>query len=174
MVARGTGSLPFLLVLCVSFVFAEDDQQALQVGDLSKTLVIERPTRLLVNNSSELPPNPKAANPLPDRNGDAAEDIVADESKQDLEVPVKDAIADTRKWAVEMPVKEMIGKPNPAAAFVTNLPLPTNTTPPTNPKVAPGKVSWHPDFAAACEASRKSGKPVLHFQLLGNLDDQFC
>jgi hypothetical protein len=43
-----------------------------------------------------------------------------------------------------------------------------------NPKVAPGKVTWHPSFAAACEASKKSGKPVLLFQLLGKLDHQFC
>src|SRR5947209_3819920 len=43
-----------------------------------------------------------------------------------------------------------------------------------NPKVAPGKVNWHGSFADACEASRKSGKPVLLFQLLGKLDQQFC
>lgn len=43
-----------------------------------------------------------------------------------------------------------------------------------NPTVAPGKVNWHPSFAAACEASKKSGKPVLLFQLLGHLDKQFC
>ena len=43
-----------------------------------------------------------------------------------------------------------------------------------NPRVAPGKVNWHPSFEAACEASKKSGKPVLLFQLLGQLDKQFC
>ncbi len=43
-----------------------------------------------------------------------------------------------------------------------------------NPKVAPGKVRWHADFAAACAASKESGKPVLLFQLMGNLDDRFC
>ena len=43
-----------------------------------------------------------------------------------------------------------------------------------NPKVAPGKVTWHKDFAAACEASKKSGKPVLLFQMMGKLDDKFC
>jgi hypothetical protein len=42
-----------------------------------------------------------------------------------------------------------------------------------NPKVAPGKVRWHADFAAACRA-RESGKPVLLFQMMGRLDDQFC
>ena len=43
-----------------------------------------------------------------------------------------------------------------------------------NPKVAPGKVQWHPDMQTACAASRKSGKPVLLFQMMGKLDDQFC
>ncbi len=43
-----------------------------------------------------------------------------------------------------------------------------------NPEVEPGNVRWHADFAAACEASRKSGKPVLLFQMMGNLDDRFC
>ena len=43
-----------------------------------------------------------------------------------------------------------------------------------NPKVKPGLVKWHANFAKACEASKKSGKPVLLFQLMGKLDDQFC
>jgi hypothetical protein len=42
-----------------------------------------------------------------------------------------------------------------------------------NPRVRPGKVNWHPSFHAACEASH-SGKPVLLFQMLGKLDEQFC
>ena len=42
------------------------------------------------------------------------------------------------------------------------------------PKVAPGKVTWHATFVAACEAARKSGKPVLLFQMMGKLDEQFC
>ena len=43
-----------------------------------------------------------------------------------------------------------------------------------NPKVEPGKVVWHASFADACEAARKSGKPVLLFQMMGKLDDRFC
>lgn len=43
-----------------------------------------------------------------------------------------------------------------------------------NPKVEPGKVTWHADFAAARAASAASGKPVLLFQMMGKLDDQFC
>jgi hypothetical protein len=43
-----------------------------------------------------------------------------------------------------------------------------------NPKVQPGRVQWHPTFAKACEAARKSGKPVLLFHMMGKLDEQFC
>ncbi len=43
-----------------------------------------------------------------------------------------------------------------------------------NPKVQPGVVHWHPSMRAACDAARKSGKPVLVFQMMGKLDDQFC
>jgi hypothetical protein len=43
-----------------------------------------------------------------------------------------------------------------------------------NPKVEPGKVKWHTDFDTACKAAAKSGKPVLLFQMMGKLDDQFC
>jgi hypothetical protein len=43
-----------------------------------------------------------------------------------------------------------------------------------NPKVKPGNVNWRADFDTACNASRTSGKPVLLFQMMGNLDDRFC
>jgi len=43
-----------------------------------------------------------------------------------------------------------------------------------NPKVLPGKVHWHPSLAETCAAAKKSGKPVLLFQMMGKLDDQFC
>jgi len=43
-----------------------------------------------------------------------------------------------------------------------------------NPKVQPGKVRWHDSLASACMASAKSGKPVLLFQMMGKLDDEFC
>lgn len=42
-----------------------------------------------------------------------------------------------------------------------------------NPKVQPGNVNWHADFDAACAAAAKSGRPVLLFQMMGNLDEAF-
>ena len=42
-----------------------------------------------------------------------------------------------------------------------------------NPRVEPGMVNWHSDFDSAMAASQRSGKPVLLFHLLGQLDQQF-
>src|SRR5215510_9872124 len=70
------------------------------------------------------------------------------------------------KEAIEAPLKKVVRErsgevPAPAGTFV-------------NPKVDPGLVCWHSSFAEACEASRKSRKPVLLFQMLGRLDQRFC
>jgi hypothetical protein len=62
------------------------------------------------------------------------------------------------KSVIERPTEQLLAT---ATAFV-------------NPKVEPGKVTWHADFATARAASAKSGKPVLLFQMMGKLDDQFC
>ncbi len=43
-----------------------------------------------------------------------------------------------------------------------------------NPAIAPGRVAWHPSFAAAQDAAKASGKPVLLFHMMGRLDRQFC
>jgi hypothetical protein len=45
---------------------------------------------------------------------------------------------------------------------------------PDNSVVAPGLVRWHPSFDDACTAAKKSGKPVLVFHMMGQLDKQFC
>ena len=43
-----------------------------------------------------------------------------------------------------------------------------------NPPARPGRVRWYDDFAAACTASRVSGKPAFLFHMLGRLDEKFC
>jgi hypothetical protein len=48
------------------------------------------------------------------------------------------------------------------------------STPAENPTVEPGLVQWHATFADAGRAARQSKKPVLLFQMMGKLDDQFC
>src|SRR6516165_8579734 len=70
---------------------------------------------------------------------------------------------DVGKSGVERPIEQLLASAasRAAPAFV-------------NPKVEPGKVKWHADFATACATSAKSGKPVLLFQMMGKLNDQFC
>jgi hypothetical protein len=76
---------------------------------------------------------------------------IPDRGKGFIEFPAKNVVAQT---APAQPVK-------PADGFV-------------NPKVEPGKVKWHATFAEACAASAKTGRPVMLFQMMGKLDDQFC
>ena len=70
------------------------------------------------------------------------------------------------KRVVELPTKNLVANAAPAA--------PAATADPANPTVEPGKVKWHPSLADACAAARKSGKPVLVFHMMGQLDKQFC
>src|SRR5262249_43292646 len=73
---------------------------------------------------------------------------------------------DAGKYKIELPTEQVVALAARPA---------TGTAPAfVNPKVEPGKVKWHADFATARAASAKSGKPILLFQLLGRLDDQFC
>ena len=74
---------------------------------------------------------------------------------------------DFSKGTIELPTEQLLvaqtvpAAASPGPAFV-------------NPKVEPGKVRWHKDFETACRVSKKSGKPVLLFQMMGKLDDRFC
>jgi len=43
-----------------------------------------------------------------------------------------------------------------------------------NRRVKPGDVGWHINFEQACKASKLSGRPVLLFEMMGKLDDEFC
>lgn len=74
---------------------------------------------------------------------------------------------DVRKGRAERPIERLVSESLPTQPATTS----DNSE---NPSVEPGKVRWHDDFAAACAASRDSGKPVLLFQMMGNLDDRFC
>ena len=47
-------------------------------------------------------------------------------------------------------------------------------TPAESERVSAGRVHWHESREAAQAASRVSGKPVLLFQMLGRLDEEFC
>lgn len=71
----------------------------------------------------------------------------------------------TSKLAIQSSVENLVGKSSD---------LDEPESDPRNPKVAPGLVKWHDNFDAACAAARKSGRPVLLFQMLGKLNEIFC
>ena len=112
--------------------------------DRSKADVIEPPVIKVVKNSASPAPRPDAAK---------APDL------------------DRRKGKIEFPTKGVVTRSapsdRPSAAARTG-------DDPANPTVKAGEVKWHPSFAAACEAAKKSGKPVLLFHMMGHLDKQFC
>lgn len=87
--------------------------------------------------------------------------------------------SDVSKATIEMPVK----------GLMIDVPAPLESTRPVKPstlkeiadetssdpnKVKPGLVTWHKDLETAKDASTKSGKPVLVFHMMGQLDDRFC
>jgi hypothetical protein len=74
---------------------------------------------------------------------------------------------DFGKSVIEVPTKQLLAAQTVPAAVPSGPAF-------VNPKVEPGKVRWHKDFDAACQAAKKSGKPVLLFQMMGKLDDRFC
>jgi hypothetical protein len=76
--------------------------------------------------------------------------------------------ADRGKRAIEDPAERLVA----AAAAAATAPAAGDAF--VNPRVEPGKVHWHPDFATACQAAAQSGKPVLLFQMMGRLDQKFC
>lgn len=78
--------------------------------------------------------------------------------------PAKPEVDYTKK-RIERDVKNLIAEtaPAPRPAVIDA----------DNPWVEPGKVKWHKSFADARDAALNSGKPVLLFQMMGRLDQQF-
>jgi len=72
---------------------------------------------------------------------------------------------DSVKGPINPPVQKTIAEtaPAPRLAMIDA----------DNPWVEPGKVKWHKSFADARKAAENSGKPVLLFQMMGRLDQQF-
>jgi len=146
--------------------------------DRTKRLMIERPaaevlagTSAVIGENATAPPNGSGTIVTPDV---AARLMVAAQVSR---------LADRGKGSVEIPLKEFIAGQSVLGrtSAITNAPAAappaeTEETAETfvNPKVEPGKVRWHADFAAACAAAEQSGKPVLLFQMMGKLDDRFC
>jgi hypothetical protein len=79
--------------------------------------------------------------------------------------PAEQPAVDGPKAAIEGPTRRVVAATADAA---------TSDPRSGTPKVEPGMVHWHPRFADACQASQKTGKPVLLFWMMGKLDEPFC
>jgi len=62
----------------------------------------------------------------------------------------------------------------PTSPSPVTFPVAAPQPPDVNPSVGAGLVKWHRSFEEAKQASQKSGKPVLLFHMMGQLDRQFC
>ena len=84
------------------------------------------------------------------------------------------------KHVVESPLERTIKRSSPLSwSETTSVFAPVKSSAvdvdlPQADSVKPGLVAWQPDFQAACTASVKSSKPVLLFQMMGQLDQEFC
>jgi hypothetical protein len=80
--------------------------------------------------------------------------------------------ADGGKRIIELGPKNVVRASQPTPSSPT--PRAAKPTDIDNPLVKPGEVKWHASFQAACDAAKKSHKPVLLFHMMGQLDRQFC
>jgi hypothetical protein len=72
-----------------------------------------------------------------------------------------------------MSLKTTLALAGLAAAFVAPTPGGSSDRLPP-PAVEIAGVTWLPSLEEAKSKAAAEGKPILHFQLLGRLDDEFC
>ncbi len=135
----------FVAALVTSAALGQEPARPLTVADFTKRRVVERPTEELV---AELTGREDLA-AAPEQQA-----APADPTKRDVIEPAAEAIV----RGTQPPDAAVPGEPSAAD---------------DNPRVEPGKVNWHKDVAAAMAAAKTSGKPVLVFHLLGQLDQRF-
>lgn len=130
---------------------AQVDAQNDEANQDRRKFTIEQPVKYLV---SETTPSETIAIPDP---------APSDKFKEVIETPTKAVL----KQETTTAPKTVVSHPQLQERV-------TKSDPPVeNPRVEPGKVSWHADFEAARRASGESGKPVMLFQLMGRLDQRF-
>jgi hypothetical protein len=127
----------------------QEPSEPVTEADFTKRRLVERPTEELVAELS--PAEEQAAAPAPH-----ARPAPADRTKRLVVEPAVEAVV---RGTQPLSVKAA-AEPGGAAAD-------------DNPRVEPGKVKWHGDVAAAIAAAKASGKPLLVFHLLGQLDQRF-
>ncbi|MFT7620457.1 MAG: hypothetical protein ACI97A_004114 [Planctomycetota bacterium] len=87
------------------------------------------------------------------------------------------SVLDLSKRRIEAPVESLIKRgrktPTPTPKKRRSLDKSRSSLNHDNPKVKPGLVDWHGDMKSALSASQSSGKPILIFYLLGELDREY-
>lgn len=78
---------------------------------------------------------------------------------------------DLRKSIIEVPLKRTIRTSAPSPAMEERV---VSVSADGTQKCVPGKVRWAKDFEQAKALAKRSGRPVLLFAMLGNLDEKFC
>ena len=170
---RHTFFLSVALILITGFSFSSSHAQ-----DQSKRIV-EAPVESLVGKPSPKPVAKKT--PLDAESLEKIMSLLVQRTKKDnkatkrdrdfsksiAEFPMEDLVhnlpkvelADSRKFRVENKLENVVRRSNDTAQ--------------DNPKCEPGLIKWHESPSAAKASSLKTGKPVLLFTLLGNLDETF-
>lgn len=105
----------------------------------------------------------------PGREKDNVKNVLVIAEETHSEKPELDAAIFGSKSFIEAPTEWMLD----LTQTIPQPPQNNESVNDGNPNVEPGLVNWHPDFETACAASKKSGKPVLLFHLLGKLDQRF-
>jgi hypothetical protein len=137
-------------------------------SDRTKREVVERPVAKIVQSSAPVRGQPDLTKTL--RIEPPVERIV----RESATVPRnagKPVVVDPGKGKIEFPTKSVLPRSGPPDVSRES-PRAVDDT--TNPTVKAGLVQWHPSFAKACEAAKVSGKAVLLFHMMGQLDKQFC
>ena len=92
-----------------------------------------------------------------------------DLGKKRVEEPTE-AVVDVSKRKIEITAEGFLESPAERTLDSAGNVQPVDDD---HPSCQPGLVNWHDSFESACIASRQSGKPVMLFQLLGQLDQRF-
>ena len=168
--------LASVLLLCVAAADGPpsgDRAQQVQTTQAASALIAATPPAY---NPTAVPPKTPVAAPVPVPTSE--QPLRLDIGKTVVEMPLKGMLSSSTSPVTPAPVTPAVadrGKgriERPVEKVVASATAPANKT--DNPRVEPGKVKWHKDFAAACAAGKKSGKPVLLFQMMGKLDEKFC
>lgn len=95
-------------------------------------------------------------------------------SKMAIETPLKRLISEGTGAAGYSSVLEPYAKSSGVAVGRSPSPSLHKNHHAGNSTALTGLVRWHENAAAAADRARKSYKPVLVFQMMGNLDEEFC